>query len=126
MKKIVQTSKAPEVIGTYSQAVIHQGLIYVSGQIPINPATGKMLENNFVKQAEQVFKNLSAVAEAAGSSLQNILKLNVYMLDLENFAHINEVMSAYIVAPYPARAAVQVSRLPKDALIEIDAVIAVP
>ena len=125
MKKIINTDQAPAAIGTYSQAIVHGDTLYTSGQIPIDPATGEMLPANFELQANQVFKNLVAVAEAAGTSLQNAIKLNVFLQDLEDFALLNQVMGKYIQEPYPARAAIQVARLPKDSLIEIDAIIAV-
>jgi len=125
MKKIIKTELAPAAIGTYSQAIVHGNTLYTSGQIPMNPATGEMLPAEFVVQAHQVFKNLAAIAEAANTSLQNAIKLNVFLQDLENFAQLNQIMGEYIQPPYPARAAVQVARLPKDSLIEIDAIIAV-
>lgn len=125
MKKIINTDQAPAAIGTYSQAIVHGNTLYTSGQIPIDPATGEMLPAEFELQAHQVFKNLIAIAEAAGTSLQNAIKLNVFLQDLENFAELNHIMGEYIQEPYPARAAVQVARLPKDSLIEIDAIIAV-
>ena len=126
MKKIINTDKAPAAIGTYSQAVVHGGVLYTSGQIPIDPKTGDMLPADFTQQAHQVFKNLAAVAEAAGCGLQDAIKLNVYLQDLEDFAKLNAVMSDYLSEPFPARAAIEVARLPKDSLIEIDAIIAVP
>jgi reactive intermediate/imine deaminase len=126
MKKIINTDKAPAAIGTYSQAVVHGDVLYTSGQIPINPESGEMLQPDFVKQAHQVFKNLEAVAQAAETKLGHALKLNVYLQDLNDFAALNEVMSDYLSEPYPARAAIQVARLPKDSLIEIDAIIAIP
>jgi reactive intermediate/imine deaminase len=125
MKKIISTDQAPAAIGTYSQAIVHGNTLYTSGQIPIDPATGEMLPAEFELQAHQVFKNLVAIAEAAGTSLQNAIKLNVFLQDLEDFAMLNQVMGEYIEEPYPARAAIQVARLPKDSLIEIDAIIAV-
>ncbi len=125
MKKIINTEQAPAAIGTYSQAIIHGNTLYTSGQIPIDPATGEMLPAEFELQAHQVFKNLIAIAEEAGTSLQNAIKLNVFLQDLEDFAQLNQVMGEYIKEPYPARAAIQVARLPKDSLIEIDAIIAV-
>lgn len=125
MKKIINTDQAPAAIGTYSQAIVHGNTLYTSGQIPIDPATGEMQPPDFEKQAHQVFKNLIAIAEAAGTSLQNAIKLNVFLQDLEDFALLNQVMGEYIQEPYPARAAIQVARLPKDSLIEIDAIIAV-
>ncbi len=126
MKKIINTDNAPAAIGTYSQAVVHGDVLYTSGQIPIDPTSGEMLGPDFVQQAHQVFKNLQAVAEAAGTDLQQALKLNVYLQDLNDFVALNEVMSGYLSEPYPARAAIQVARLPKDSLIEIDAIIAMP
>lgn len=124
MKNTINTDKAPAAIGTYSQAVVHNGTLFTSGQIPIDPATGEMLEHDFEIQAHQVFKNLIAIAEAAGTSLQNAIKLNVFVQDLENFAALNAIMGQYIQEPYPARAAIQAARLPKDSMIEIDAIIA--
>jgi len=125
MKEIINTDKAPAAIGTYSQAIVHNRVLYTSGQIPIDPATGEMLPAEFELQAHQVFKNLMAIAEEAGTSLQNAIKLNVFLQDLEDFAMLNQVMGEYIQEPYPARAAIQVARLPKDSLIEIDALIAI-
>jgi len=126
MKKAISTSQAPAAIGTYSQAIVHGNTLYTSGQIPIDPATGEMLGNDFGQQAHRVFKNLQAVATAAGTELQAAIKLTVYLQDLNQFAGLNEIMSEYFNQPYPARAAVQVARLPKDALIEIDAIIGMP
>ena len=125
MKKTIQTPKAPAAIGTYSQAVENAGIVYTSGQIAINPETSKMVENDFSKQAHQVFKNLQAVAIAANTSLQNTLKLTIYLQDLANFTTLNEIMAQYFAQPYPARAAVEVAALPKNAMIEIDAIITV-
>jgi len=125
MKKIISTDQAPAAIGTYSQAIVHNNTLFTSGQIPIDPATGEMLPADFELQAHQVFKNLAAIAAAAGTDLQHAIKLNVFLQDLENFASLNHIMGEYIQQPYPARAAVQVARLPKDSLIEIDAIIAV-
>ena len=125
MKKIISTDQAPAAIGTYSQAIVHNTTLYTSGQIPIDPATGEMLPAEFELQAHQVFKNLKAIADAAGTSLQNAIKLNVFLQDLEHFASLNHIMGEHINEPYPARAAIQVARLPKDSLIEIDAIIAV-
>lgn len=125
MKKIINTDQAPAAIGTYSQAIVHGNTLFTSGQIPIDPATGEMLPENFELQAHQVFKNLKALADEAGTSLQNAIKLNVFLQDLENFAALNQIMGEHISEPYPARAAVQVARLPKDAMIEIDAIIAI-
>ena len=125
MKKIINTENAPSAIGTYSQAVVYNGVLYTSGQIPIDPKTDKMLENDFEKQTHQVFRNLQSIAIAANTSLQNTLKLNIFVQDLSNFAMINEIMAQYFEEPYPARAAIEVSRLPKDSMIEMDAIIAI-
>ncbi len=124
MKNTINTEKAPAAIGTYSQGVIHNNTLFTSGQIPMDPETGEMLPEDFAQQTHQVFKNLVAIAEAAGTTLQQAIKLNVFLQDLENFATLNEIMGQYIQEPYPARAAVQVARLPKDAMVEIDAIIA--
>jgi reactive intermediate/imine deaminase len=126
MKKIINTDQAPVAIGTYSQAVVHGDVLYTSGQIPIDPKSGDLLPPVFKDQAHQVFKNLEAVAKAAETKLGHALKLNVYLQDLNDFTALNEVMSDYLSEPYPARAAIQVARLPKDSLIEIDAIIAIP
>jgi reactive intermediate/imine deaminase len=124
MKKIIiQTDQAPAAIGTYSQAVRVGNTVYVSGQIPLDPATMSMVEGGFQAQAEQVLKNLSEVAKAAGGSLTNAVKLTVYLVDLADFVALNEIMDAMMQAPFPARAAVQVAALPKGALVEIDAVL---
>ncbi len=125
MKKIIDTENAPSAIGTYSQAVVHNGVLYTSGQIPIDPQTDKMLEDDFRKQTHQVFRNLQSIAIAANTSLQNTLKLNIFVQDLSNFATINEIMAEYFAQPYPARAAIEVAGLPKNAMIEMDAIIAI-
>ncbi|HOP21869.1 MAG TPA: RidA family protein [Gammaproteobacteria bacterium] len=125
MKKIIETQDAPAAIGTYSQAVTHNNVLYVSGQIPINPKSGEMREEDFSKQTHQVFRNLQAIAIAAGTSLQNTLKLNIFVQDLSHFATLNDIMSQYFEEPYPARAAIEVAGLPKNAMIEMDAIIAI-
>ncbi|MCB1603180.1 MAG: RidA family protein [Gammaproteobacteria bacterium] len=125
MKKIIETQDAPAAIGTYSQAVTHNNVLYVSGQIPINPKNGEMREEDFSKQTHQVFRNLQAIAIAAGTSLQNTLKLNIFVQDLSHFATLNDIMSQYFEEPYPARAAIEVAGLPKNAMIEMDAIIAI-
>jgi len=125
-KKIVETVKAPSAIGAYSQAVIVENStrsVYISGQIPLDPDSMELVSQEFTEQAQQVFKNLSAVAQAAGCSLADAVKLTVYLTDLERFAELNEIMSQYFSQPYPARAAVQVSALPKQVQIEIDAIL---
>ena len=125
MKKIIETQDAPAAIGTYSQAVTHNNVLYVSGQIPINPKNGEMREEDFSKQTHQVFRNLQAIAIAAGTSLQNTLKLNIFVQDLSHFATLNDIMSQYFEEPYPARAAIEVAGLPKNAMIDMDAIIAI-
>jgi len=122
-KVIISTDNAPAAIGPYSQAVKVGGTVYLSGQIPLNPNDMEIVSESFSEQAEQVFKNLAAVAQVAGGNLSNAVKLTVYLTDLNNFAGLNEVMSNYFSEPYPARAAIEVSALPKGALIEIDAVL---
>ena len=121
-KTIISTENAPAAIGTYSQAVRVENTVYLSGQIPLNPATMEMVEG-FEQQTVQVFENLKAVAEAAGGSLSDIVKLNIFLTDLGNFAALNEVMGRYFSAPYPARAAVGVASLPRNACVEMDAVL---
>ena len=126
MKTIISTDNAPSAIGTYSQAVKVNNTVYLSGQIPLVPATMVVVSDDFTEQTHQVFKNLVAVCDAAGGNINDMVKVNIFMMDLANFATVNEVMSQYFSKPYPARAAVQVSRLPKDVLIEIDGVMELP
>lgn len=123
-KEIIETKNAPAAIGTYSQAVKSNNLLFISGQIPLNPATGEMAGDDFKTQAHQVFKNLVAIAEAAGTSLEKSVKLGVFLTDLNDFTALNEVMPEYVKAPFPARAAIEVSALPRGAKIEIDGIIA--
>ncbi|HYG13508.1 MAG TPA: Rid family detoxifying hydrolase [Methylophilaceae bacterium] len=120
-KQIIQTADAPQAIGTYSQAVRVGNAVYLSGQIGLDPANMQMVEG-IEKQVHRVFANLAAVAEAAGGSLANVVKLNIFLTDLAHFALVNSVMAEYFVQPYPARAAVGVASLPKDALVEADAI----
>jgi len=124
-KAIIHSDNAPKAIGPYSQAVKVSNTVYLSGQIPLDPQTMEMVEGDFSTQAEQVFKNLSAVCEAANGSLQHIVKLNIYLTDLSNFALVNEVMSKYMTEPYPARAAIGVKELPKGAQVEADGIMVV-
>ncbi|MBS0357699.1 MAG: RidA family protein [Proteobacteria bacterium] len=124
-KEIIATEKAPEAIGTYSQAVKVDNIVYLSGQIPLVPETMELIAGDFTQQMHQVFKNLSAVCKAAGGGLENIVKLNVYLTDLSNFPKVNEVMAEYFSKPYPARAAVGVSQLPKGSQVEADGVMVV-
>lgn len=121
-RKTIQTSRAPQAIGTYSQAVRAGDTVYLSGQIPLEPKTMEMAGGDIRAQAHQVFANLAAVAGAAGGGLGDIVKLTVYLTDLKDFPIINEVMSEYFKAPYPARAAVGVAALPKGAGVEIEAI----
>ena len=123
MKKQVNTSSAPAAIGPYSQGVIAGNLLFVSGQIPINPSDGSLVSDSLESQANQVFKNLHAIIQEAGTSFEHVLKLTIYLTDLENFAAVNKVMENYFSQPYPARATVEVSRLPKDVEVEIDAIV---
>ena len=125
MKTIIATPKAPAAIGTYSQAVKVGGTVYLSGQIPLDPATMQLVEG-FENQVRRVFDNLRAVCEAAGGSLNDMVKVNVYLTDLANFAKVNEVMASYISQPYPARAAVGVASLPRGAAVEIEGVMVLP
>ena len=121
-REIISTDKAPKAIGTYSQAVKASSTVYMSGQIPLVPETMQMIDGDIHEQIHRVFQNLSAVAEAAGGSLADIAKLNIFLTDLSNFATVNEVMAEYFTEPYPARAAIGVASLPKDAGVEMDAV----
>ena len=121
-KEIIQTDSAPKAIGTYSQAVKVGKTVYLSGQIPLVPDTMEVVSGDIKKQVSQVFDNLKAVAEAAGGSLADIAKLNIFLTDLSHFALVNEVMADYFQQPYPARAAVGVASLPKDVPVEMDAI----
>ena len=124
-KKIISTNNAPQAIGTYSQAVKAGDTVYLSGQIPLVPETMEMVEGDIELQIRRVFDNLQAVATAAGGGLKDIVKLNVFLVDLGNFPVVNEVMAEYFSEPYPARAAIGVAALPKDAGVEMDAVIVI-
>ncbi|WP_417225990.1 RidA family protein [Amphritea sp.] len=121
-KTIIATENAPSAIGTYSQAVKVDNTVYMSGQIPLVPATMEMVTESFEAQAVQVFDNLKAVAEAAGGSMNDLVKVTILLTDLGNFATVNEVMARYFEQPYPARAAYAVKALPKDADIEVEGV----
>ena len=121
MKQIVSAADAPAAVGPYSQAVCANGFVFVSGQIPLD-ASGKLVEGDIAVQTEQVMKNLSAVLAAAGSALGNVVKTTVYLKDMNDFARMNEVYARYFTAEQPARATVEVSRLPKDVRVEIDLV----
>ncbi len=125
-KEIINTDKAPAAIGAYSQAVKVANTVYISGQIPLDPAKMVIVSDVFIEQAHQVFANLSAVSQAAGGTLNDAVKLTVYVTDLANFPLLNQVMGEYLEQPYPARATIQVSALPLGALVEIDAVLYLP
>lgn len=122
-REIIQTDKAPQAIGTYSQAVKVGTTVYMSGQIPLVPETMEMVEGDIATNIRRVFDNLQAVAEAAGGSLKDVAKLNIFLTDLANFPIVNEVMAEYFEQPYPARAAIGVAALPKDAPVEMDAIL---
>ena len=122
-KTIIATDRAPQAIGTYSQAVKVGTTVYMSGQIPLDPATMELVDGGIEEQIKRVFENLSAVAEAAGGSLENVVKLNIFLTDLSCFPTVNEIMASYFSEPYPARAAVGVASLPKGAQVEMDAVL---
>jgi reactive intermediate/imine deaminase len=126
-KKTIQTTDAPQAIGTYSQGIRVSGgdTVYVSGQIGLDPLSMQMV-NGIEEQIHRVFLNLKAVAAASGGSLADIVKLNVYLIDLANFQKVNEIMASYFEAPYPARAAVGIAALPRGALVEMDAVLVLP
>lgn len=125
-RKTIATPDAPDAIGTYSQAVKAGNVVYLSGQIPLDPATMALVPGDMEAQIVRVFENLQAVARAAGGGLEHIVKLNVYLTDLEHFPLVNEVMARYLAEPYPARAVVQVSALPRGAAVEMDAVMHLP
>ncbi len=124
-KEIISTKNAPQAIGTYSQAVKTGATVYLSGQIPLVPETMEMVEGDIETQIRRVFDNLKAVTTAAGGDLSNIVKLNVFLVDLANFPVVNEVMAQYFAEPYPARAAVGVAALPKGAVVEMDAILVI-
>jgi reactive intermediate/imine deaminase len=123
MKEIISTDKAPQAIGTYSQAVKVNSTVYLSGQIPLVPETMEMVKGDIEAQIRRVFDNLTAVCEAAGGSLQDLAKLNIFLIDLGNFEIVNQVMAEYFEQPYPARAAIGVASLPKNANVEMDGVL---
>ena len=122
-KEIIFTQKAPKAIGPYSQAVKAGGFLFVSGQIPINPETGDLMIASIEEQANQVILNLKSICEAAGSGLEDIVKLTIYLTDLGNFAKVNEAMLEYFPEPYPARATVEISALPLGVNVEMDAIV---
>jgi reactive intermediate/imine deaminase len=125
-KQVIQSADAPAAIGPYSQAIRVGDTVYLSGQIPLDPTTMQLVEGGIDAQANRVFANLSAVARAAGASLNDIVKLTILLTDLAEFAKVNEIMAAHFAAPYPARATYQVAALPRGAKIEVEAVLVLP
>jgi reactive intermediate/imine deaminase len=123
MKTRIETDTAPTAIGTYSQAIRVDDTVYLSGQIGLDPATEEMVGPGVREQIHRVFENLSAVAGACGADLNAIVKLNVYLVDLDDFSAVNEIMAQYFLEPYPARAAIGVAALPRGALVEMDAIL---
>src|SRR5690606_35725449 len=124
-KAIIHSDNAPAAIGTYSQAVKVNNTVYLSGQIPLDPKTMQLVEGDFATSVPQVFKNLQAVCEAAGGTLKDVVKLNIYLTDLANFSIVNDVMGQYFQQPYPARAALGINQLPRNSLIEADGVMVI-
>jgi reactive intermediate/imine deaminase len=124
-RTIISTDNAPAAIGPYSQAVRAGNIVYFSGQIPLDPASGAIVEGDISAQTRRVFDNLTAVAEAAGGSLAQVVRVGIYVTDLANFAAVNAVMSEYFKQPYPARSTIEVSALPKGAQVEVDAVMVI-
>ena len=122
MKQIVSTAAAPKAIGPYSQAVVHNGIAYLSGQIPLDPSSGQMVEGDIAVQTERVLANLKAVLEASGASFASVLKTTVYLKDMGDFPKMNEVYGRYFAENAPARSTVQAARLPRDAAVEIDVI----
>ncbi len=125
-KEIISTDKAPQAIGTYSQAVRHGGLVFLSGQIPLDPDSMEVVPGGIENQVRRVFDNLAAVCAAAGGTLDDIVKLTVFLTDMGDFPQVNTIMGQYFTEPYPARAAVQVAALPKGVNVEMDAILARP
>ncbi|MGY0399752.1 MAG: RidA family protein [Ostreibacterium sp.] len=122
MKNIISTESAPAAVGTYSQAIRTGDLVFISGQIPLDPTT-MVLKEGFAEQTHQVFKNLKAVVTAAGGNMNQIIKVNIFVMDLANFSILNDIMATYFEQPYPARAAVQVAGIPKGAEVEMEAIL---
>jgi 2-iminobutanoate/2-iminopropanoate deaminase len=122
MKRVVSSSEAPEAIGPYSQAVRAGQLVFLSGQIPLDPATGQMVEGDVAVQTRRVMDNLAAVLQGAGLTFAHVVRATIFLTDMGDFAKVNEVYGSYLTEPYPARATVQVARLPREARVEIDAI----
>lgn len=126
MRQTVSTAQAPKAIGPYSQAIVHNGIAYLSGQIPLDPVTGQLVEGGIAVQTERVLENLKAVLSACGSSLGQVLKTTVFLQDMAEFPRMNEVYTRYFPSDPPARSTVQAARLPRDVRVEIDCIAAVP
>ena len=125
MRQIISTERAPKAIGPYSQAVISNGVVYLSGQIPIDPATGQLVEGDIAAQTERVLENLRAVLEASGASMESVLKTTVFLKDMADFPKMNEVYGRHFASNPPARSTVQAAKLPRDVSVEIDAIASV-
>ena len=125
LKEPIQTNKAPKAIGAYSQAIKSGEFLFISGQIPLNPETMKIVDSSFEDSAQRVISNIENICKEAGVSLDDIVKLNIYLLDLENFDILNKIMEKRFSKPFPARATVEVARLPKDVMIEMDAIVSI-
>lgn len=123
MKEIIDTDQAPAAIGPYSQGVVAGGILYASGQIPLNPKTGEIVSGGVSEQTKQVLENMKAVVEAAGADMSKVVKVTIYIVDMQQFAVVNEIYGTYFSAPYPARACVEVSKLPKGVEVEMDAIV---
>lgn len=122
MKEIISTTNAPSAIGPYSQATKAGGFLYISGQLPVDPATGNFNGDTITSQTQQALTNINAILKAADYTLENVVKVNVYLKDMNHFSQMNEIYAGFFTSSFPARAAVEVARLPKDALVEIEAV----
>ena len=122
MKKQISTTKAPQAIGPYSQAIVANGMLYDSGQIPVKPATGEV-SSDISEQTKQSMENIKAILEEAGTNFSKVVRCGIFIKNMDDFVKINEVYGSYFIEPYPARATVEVSRLPKDVLVEIDAIV---
>ncbi len=125
MKKVISTDRAPKAIGPYSQAIVNEGVAYLSGQIPLDPSTGQLVGGDIAAQTERVLENIKAVLEAAGASLGSVLKTTVFLKDMGDFTKMNEVYGRYFSENPPARSTVQAAKLPRDVMVEIDAIAAV-
>ena len=124
MRQVIQTDKGPKALAFYSQAIVHNGIVYVAGQIPLDPATQQLIEGDVQAQAERVLENVKGILEASGSGMEHALKVSVFLQDMNDFARMNEVYGRYFAVDPPARTTVQVARLPRDVKIEIDCIAA--